>query len=215
MNNLDLQSILLYLPGIVIGLTVHEFAHAFAAYKLGDDTAKSDGRLTLNPLKHIDPIGFIFMLIAGFGWAKPVQFNPQNLKNRHKDEIIISLAGPFSNLIMGILFLVITRGLYALDFFGTTDQGISILNFFIICASLNFGLFVFNLIPLPPLDGSHLYLTFLQEIKPMLMAQIYRYGSFALLIIIVLENRTGIDILPIGKVISFLMDFMIKILQFN
>lgn len=215
MNNLDLQSILLYLPGIVIGLSVHEFAHAFAAYKLGDDTAKSDGRLTLNPLKHIDPIGFIFMLIAGFGWAKPVQFNPQNLKNKHKDEIIISLAGPFSNLIMGVLFLVLTRGLYALDYFGTTDQGISILNFFIICASLNFGLFVFNLIPLPPLDGSHLYLTFLQEIKPMLMAQIYRYGSFALLIIIVLENRTGIDILPIGKVISFLMEFMINILQFN
>lgn len=89
------------LPAVIIGLTVHELAHAYTAYKLGDMTAKNDGRLTLNPLKHIDPLGFILIVIAGFGWAKPVSFNPDNLKNKHRDEILISLAGPFSNFFAG------------------------------------------------------------------------------------------------------------------
>ena len=104
---LDLNEMLKIVPAAVIGLTVHEFSHAFAAYKLGDSTAKDDGRLTLNPLKHIDWLGFFLIVIAGFGWAKPVIFNPDNLKNKHRDEIIISVAGPLSNFVLAVLFLVI------------------------------------------------------------------------------------------------------------
>ena len=101
--NFDLFWLLKSLPAVVIGLTVHELAHALMAYFLGDMTAKNDGRLTLNPLKHIDPLGFILIVIAGFGWAKPVNFNPANLRNKHRDEILISLAGPFSNFLLARL----------------------------------------------------------------------------------------------------------------
>lgn len=116
MMNFDLFWLLKSLPAVVIGLTVHELAHALMAYFLGDMTAKNDGRLTLNPLKHIDPLGFILIVIAGFGWAKPVNFNPANLRNKHRDEILISLAGPFSNFLLAVLFLVIARGLFALPY---------------------------------------------------------------------------------------------------
>ena len=109
---MDIMESLKIIPAAVIGLTVHEFSHAFMAYKLGDDTAQRDGRLTLNPLKHIDWMGFFLIVIAGFGWAKPVVFNPDNLKHKHRDEILISLAGPFSNFIVAILIFVIARLLY-------------------------------------------------------------------------------------------------------
>lgn len=214
MQSLDLKSILLVLPGIIIGLTVHEFAHAFAAYKLGDETAKQAGRVTLNPLKHIDPLGFMFMIIAGFGWAKPVQFNPANLENRKRDEIIISLAGPLTNLVMGLIFFAIARLLFIGEFFNATDQGINIINFVVTCGALNFGLFVFNMIPLPPLDGSHLYLAFLQEINPPLMDKLYRYGSLILLAIILFQNRAGLNLLPIGDIVNFMAEKVIDWLRF-
>lgn len=214
MGGFNLQTMLLYLPGIIIGLTIHEFAHGFTAYKLGDDTAKRAGRLTLNPLKHIDPIGFLFMIIAGFGWAKPVQFNPENLKHKNRDEILISLAGPLSNLIVGALFIISTRILFNMEFFATTQKGIDILNFLITCGSLNFGLFIFNMIPVPPLDGSHLYLTFLHKTNPVLMNNLYRYGSTILLVVIILQNRIGIDILPIGKIVTYMTNHLLEWLRF-
>lgn len=214
MNNLDIQSILFSLPGILVGLTVHEFSHAFAAYKFGDTTAKERGRLTLNPLKHIDPLGFLFILLAGFGWAKPVQFNPNNLHHKKRDEILIALAGPFSNLIIGALFFIVARVLYTGDFFSNTNQGIDVINFLFTSGAINFGLFVFNLIPIPPLDGSHLYLSFLGKTNPALLANLYRYGSLGLFIIIILENKTGIDILPIGKIVLKISKTFINILNF-
>ena len=154
----------------VIGLTVHEFAHAFAAYQLGDTTARDQGRLTLNPLKHLDWVGFFLIVIAGFGWAKPVSFQSENLKRKHRDEILIALAGPFSNLVIGILFLVVARCLYFSAYFNTSFWGLIVVDTFLIWGVINFGLFVFNLIPIPPLDGSHIYTPILKEVNPGLLA---------------------------------------------
>ena len=209
---LDLVDILKIAPAAVIGLTVHEFSHAYAAYKLGDSTAKEEGRLTLNPLKHIDWLGFFLIIIAGFGWAKPVSFNPNNLKNKHRDEIIISVAGPISNFILAILFFVIARILYSTSYFKTS--GLEIINLIMTWGIINFSLFVFNLIPIPPLDGSHIYLTYLKEINPKLMTNMYKWGTLGLILIIVAENKLGINILHISDLVGGLSKFFISLMSF-
>jgi len=209
---LDLADILRIAPAAVIGLTVHEFSHAYAAYKLGDSTAKAEGRLTLNPLKHIDWLGFFLIIIAGFGWAKPVSFNPNNLKNKHRDEIIISVAGPISNFLLAILFFVIARVLYSTSYFQTSS--LEIINLIMTWGIINFSLFVFNLIPIPPLDGSHIYLTFLKEINPKLMTNMYKWGTLGLILIIVAENKLEINILHISDMVSGLSKFFINLMSF-
>src|SRR5665648_473868 len=106
MDLLDIQRILKFLPGIILGLTVHEYSHALVAKLCGDMTSTDQGRVTLNPLKHIDTFGFIMLLVAGFGWAKPVQFNEQNLRNPKSDVIKIAIAGPLSNAVLAIILSV-------------------------------------------------------------------------------------------------------------
>ncbi len=212
--NFDLFWLLKSIPAVVIGLTVHELAHAYTAYKLGDMTARNDGRLTLNPLKHIDPLGFLLIIIAGFGWAKPVSFNPDNLKKRHRDEILISLAGPFSNLLLAILFLVIARILFIFPYFDT-PSGFAVINLLVVWSLINIGLFIFNLIPIPPLDGSHIYTTFLQKTNPQLLNTIYRYGTLGLLAIILIQANTKIEILPLAPLIKGTINFLISLLQFR
>ncbi|MEI6556558.1 MAG: site-2 protease family protein [Paludibacter sp.] len=207
---LDLDGILKIVPAAVIGLTVHEFSHAYAAYKLGDETAKNDGRLTLNPLKHIDWLGFFLIIIAGFGWAKPVMFNPDNLKNRHRDEIIIAFAGPVSNFLLAILFFIVARLLYMVD-----GIGVDFIQLIVIWGVINFGLFVFNLIPIPPLDGSHVYLTYLKEIHPKLMMNLYRYGTLGLFLIIIAENKFHINILHLSSLVNGITTFFLRLLNFN
>ena len=212
---LDLTEMLKIVPAAVIGLTVHEFSHAFIAYKLGDSTAKDEGRLTLNPLKHIDWLGFFLIVIAGFGWAKPVSFNPANLRNKHRDEILISIAGPISNFLIALVFFIIARLLYFVDYFHTTTFGLEIINLIMICGVINFSLFIFNLIPIPPLDGSHLYLTFLKDINPKLMMNMYTYGTLVLLAIIIVENKLNINILHISQLVNGISSFIIQLLAFN
>ncbi|MEO0223938.1 MAG: site-2 protease family protein [candidate division WOR-3 bacterium] len=135
---------LYYLPAILIGITFHEYAHALAAYKLGDYTAKLEGRLTLNPLKHIDIIGFIMLILLHFGWAKPVPINIYNLRNFRRDVIIIAFAGPLSNLIIAFICFILIK----------LQLNNEVLNFlFSSTLYINIFLFAFNLIPLPPLDG--------------------------------------------------------------
>jgi Zn-dependent protease len=141
---------------MLISLPVHEFSHAFAAYKLGDDTAKKMGRLTLNPIKHLDPMGAILMIFTGFGWAKPVPINPNNFKNRKTGFALSALAGPVSNLILAYLSIVILR---ALSLSPTRIPGL----FLFYLAILNIGLGVFNLLPFPPLDGSRIFSLILPE----------------------------------------------------
>mgnify|MGYP000181486787 FL=1 len=213
--NIDYLWLLKTIPAVIIGLTIHELAHAYTAYKLGDMTAKNDGRLTFNPLKHIDPLGFILIVIAGFGWAKPVGFNPDNLKNKHRDEILISLAGPFSNFLLAILFLIVARMLFFLPYFHGTPTGLVVVNLLVLWAVINFGLFVFNLLPIPPLDGSHVYTTFLKEINPKLLQNMYMYGTWGLLLIILIQSNTKIEILPLAPLIKGITNSFISILQFN
>ena len=212
---LDLAEMLKIAPAAVIGLTVHEFSHGYMAYRLGDNTAKNDGRLTLNPLKHIDWLGFFLIVVAGFGWAKPVMFNPDNLKNKHRDEILISLAGPVSNFILAVVFLVIARLLYFVDYFSNNTMGIQIVNLILIWGVINFGLFVFNLIPIPPLDGSHFYLTYLKDINPKLMMNMYKWGTFGLFAIIIAENKFNLNILHLSEFVNGIARFFLQLLHFQ
>ena len=216
------QRIVFYLPGIIIGLTVHEFCHALAAYKLGDYTAREMGRLSFNPLKHIDPIGLLFIVFAGFGWAKPVQFNPENLRHYRRDKAIIAAAGPLSNLVLALVFIGLIRGWLSLpslfDPSGSrADFIFSILYsdpFFIFIlivyylVMINLGLFVFNLLPIPPLDGSHIVFSGL-NLSPETERNIMKIGMPLLFITIIIQNRTDITIIPIGKLVSVMLKLLL------
>ncbi|MCL2804711.1 MAG: site-2 protease family protein [Treponema sp.] len=199
---MDWQRIVYFLPGIILGLTVHEYCHALCAYKLGDSTARDQGRLTLNPVKHIDIIGLLFIIFAGFGWAKPVQFNPENLRNLRRDKALIAAAGPLSNLIIGILLCLFLS--FMIRSFQFTDFISNLYLVLYAAASINFGLFVFNLLPIPPLDGSHiifsgLNISYETEIK------VRKLGLPVLFVILIVQNHFNITIIPIGIIINALM----------
>ena len=214
MENLDLLRILKYLPGIIIGLTVHEFSHAIMAHWSGDSTSKNQGRVTLNPLKHIDPFGFIMLLVVGFGWAKPVQFNEQNLRNPRRDVIKIALAGPLSNAILAMLLsivFVVALSLYPV-IQGSTGQ--ILFEILLNAIYINWGLFVFNLIPLPPLDGSHLVFSHFKK-NPKLYNNLYKYGSYLLFGLLIATTVTNINFLPIWPVIQFIGDGFLSLLGYR
>ncbi len=162
----QLLGLLYSLPGILIAISFHEYAHALAAVKLGDETPRNQGRLTLNPLNHIDPVGFILLLFAGFGWGKPVQTNPSRY-NRNidmaKGEAIVSFAGPAMNFFLAIIFSIVTALVmkYASIGFAITNIGSMLITILQDIVIINVGLGVFNLIPLPPLDGSKILKNFL------------------------------------------------------
>lgn len=165
MNTSSLYGLLLTLPGVIIAITFHEFAHAYAAYKLGDDTPKMQGRLNLNPLSHLDPAGFILLIFAHVGWGKPVQINPRNFDRKYSasaGEAIVSVAGPVMNFILAIVFTIIYFVIvkFAISFI-YTQVGMIIMTMIQSTIVVNIGLGVFNLIPLPPLDGSKIFRNFM------------------------------------------------------
>lgn len=185
---------LLIAPAILFALTIHEYFHAWMAYRKGDPTAKLAGRLTLNPLKHLDPIGTIMLFLFRFGWAKPVPVNPYNLQDPKKDMVWVSLAAPLSNLGSGILFCIILRivryfHLHSIPGFYP---------FYLIILFLvlyNLILCLFNLIPIFPLDGANVLYHLLPEDLAYEYAKIARFGPFILIAIILLGNLGGINIL--------------------
>jgi Zn-dependent protease len=163
MDALDIQHLLLRAPGILIGLTIHEYAHGLVALWRGDPTAKQEGRLTLNPIAHLDPIGAIMILFFPFGWAKPVPVNYHNLDNPKRDMIFVSLAGPVSNILCaGVISLLLRFWNPSFLEFSTGSYLFQILQ---IAFIINIGLSFFNLIPIPPLDGSHILMGLLPSSK--------------------------------------------------
>jgi Zn-dependent protease len=214
MGNFDLVRVLKILPGIILGLTVHEYCHALIAHMCGDSTSKDQGRVTLNPLKHIDPLGFIMLIVAGFGWAKPVQFNEQNLRNPKTDVIKIALAGPLSNAVIAmILSLVFSLLSSALPPYVTPTMQI-VSDVFLYAIYINWALFIFNLIPLPPLDGSHLLLSLFKKF-PQLYNGLYKYGSFLLFGLIIASMVTKINFLPITPAIRFFGDGFLNLVGYR
>ena len=159
-------SILLSIPAVLIAITVHEFGHAFTAYKLGDDTPLRQGRLSLNPLDHVDPLGLAMLLFAHIGWGKPVQIDPRNYNRNisvEKADAIVSFAGPLMNFITAIIFTLIYCCIvkFANVSFYLSTFGTIIMTIIASTITMNIGLGVFNLIPLPPLDGSKIFLPIL------------------------------------------------------
>lgn len=156
---------ILTIPGVLLAITLHEFAHGYAAVKLGDETPKNQGRLSLNPLAHMDPIGTVMLLFAGFGWGKPVQVNTRNFKrtiSMDKAEAIVSIAGPLMNLLLATVFMFIYGLLYKFcPGMNRVLIGKFINSIIEYTVYINIGLGVFNLIPLPPLDGSKVLKMFL------------------------------------------------------
>ena len=177
-NLLNFEVMLMRVPAVLIALTFHEFAHAYTAYKLGDYTAKLNGRLTLNPIKHLDPIGTLFLVIFGFGWAKPVPVSTLYFKKPRRDMAIVAITGPLSNFIMAIIGSV----LFALSaaFFGGTIIT-TIMWYFM---AVNIGLGIFNLIPFPPLDGSRVLMYFLPSKVYMKVAEFEQYSFIILLLLV-------------------------------
>ncbi|MDR2469322.1 MAG: site-2 protease family protein [Tannerella sp.] len=199
---MDIQQILFSLPGIIIGFTVHEYAHALAACKLGDTTVREDGRLTLNPMNHIDIVGLIFIIFAGFGWAKPVRFHPDMLKHPKRDKAIIAAVGPLSNLILGILFILVLKSLHLLHTdAGTIDAVSFTAKVLFYWGFINIGLFLFNMLPIPPLDGSHIFLSGL-KIRKETETKIMQTGSGIFFLILIIQSTSGYNVLPIGAVIN-------------
>lgn len=179
-----LIQLILLIPIILFSLSVHESAHAFAAHKLGDDTARNLGRITLNPVKHIDPIGFFFLLFFGFGWAKPVPVNTRYMKNGRRGFVITSLAGPLSNLCLAFLSAICMQLVSVVSTYIDGGMTIWILYiFFLLAVQLNVGYAVFNLLPIPPLDGSRLWTALLPR---KIAAWTFQYEKYMQLILLVL-----------------------------
>jgi len=196
------QQFIAFLTALILAITVHEYAHAYAADRFGDHTARDAGRLTMNPLAHLDPVGTIFLLLVGFGWGKPVPINDSNLKNPKLDEIIISLAGPFSNLLLATLIGLFLR---------FVPLSAEFTNFFVIIIIINLVLMTFNLLPIPPLDGSHILKIF---ISGEAYESFQRIGIFLLFAFIILTNYIPILSIVINWVTNvFFMTVVGKSIQ--
>lgn len=178
----SLEGIVLRLASVFLCLTIHESCHGLAAYALGDPTAKRAHRLSLNPLRHIDWIGFVMMIVAGFGWAKPVPVDPRYFKKPKQGMAITALAGPASNFVLAYVSTIIYSMLFAVAQVKGESTGLGLaLTFFSLLISLNIGLGIFNLIPFPPLDGSKVLAMFLPDRWYGRWMQLERYGMIVLM----------------------------------
>ena len=202
-----LMNLIAGLPGIVIAMTVHEYSHARVAYALGDFTPRLQGRLTLNPAAHVDPIGLLMLFIVHFGWAKPVQINPLNFSNPRRDDILVSLAGPASNLIVSFVALIVLVMLAKMDL--PLSEGVLVVFNLIIIYNINFA--IFNMLPIPPLDGSHI----LRNLLPYNLARAYeqleRY-SFIFLIIIIATPVLSYVFVPLQRFIFGIFRSIVDVL---
>jgi len=192
-----------FIIGLVIAITVHEFAHAWIAYRNGDPTAKMYGRLTLNPLTHLDPLGTLFLFLVGFGWGKPVPINPVYFRHR-SDELKVAIAGIVANIILAFILAIPLR--IALLTGHAIDSNL-ILSFLEVLVDINLVLAAFNILPIFPLDGSHFVEYFLDDYGRAVFQQ---YGPFILLFLLIADRISGFSIIsaiiePIIRLLSFLV----------
>ena len=207
MFNFDLNRIIMLLPGILVGLTIHEYAHGYVAYRLGDNTAKNSGRLTLNPVDHIDPLGFLMLMFAGFGWAKPVPVNPFFFRDRRKGMLLVSLAGPVSNLIAATVLTIILGIILRVT--GTFNP--QLFQFFQLAIWINLVLAVFNLLPVPPLDGSKILMSLFPSRFEQTFHQFERY-SYIVLILLLITGVVSAVLLPIVNTLRNLLFVLLALM---
>ena len=207
-----LISFLYTLPALLFCLSVHEFAHAYTVYKLGDRTQKAMGRLTLNPFSHIDIAGFICIALFGFGWGKPVMIDDRNFKNKAAGNALTAFAGPCSNIIMAILFTIILKILLITGVILPTINsvvGSIILNMLILTIQFNVVFAIFNLIPIPPFDGSRILYFFLPAKGREYMYKIEQYSFIIVLVILV----TGIGSKLVSPIVNFVLGLLSKFIM--
>ncbi len=192
----NLIGIIAGIPGLIIAIVVHEYAHARVAVAMGDFTPKATGRLTLNPMSHLDPVGLLMLLFCQFGWAKPVMINPLNFKNFKRGELLVALAGPAVNLITAFLALLILQIMATIGVEMTT--GVKMVFSLIILYNINFA--IFNMLPIPPLDGSKVLMSFLPPKWQYKLMSMERY-SFIILIFIMMTPILRYILVPLEKLI--------------
>ncbi len=197
-----------WIIAIIIAITIHEFSHVAMAYLLGDPTGKRMGRLTLNPLSHLDFFGLLMLVIVGIGWGKPAPYNPNNFRHPKRDSILTALAGPASNIILLLIAGLLLKFIYPLIGLGPTNALGSFLYVLII---INTILAVFNLIPIPPLDGSKFLLNIIPDRYFNFKTKFQRNGPYFLLGLIILDNFLGVSILSglFGLVINWVNHFFV------
>ena len=193
----------------LICITLHELSHGFVAYMLGDDTAKRAGRLSLNPLRHLDPMGMLMMVVFRFGWAKPVPVNMYRFKDPKRGMAVTALAGPISNVLISLVFLFLYGALY-LPLQGS-GFGVYVLEMLQITAYLSLSFAVFNFLPIPPLDGSKVLFSVVSDEAYRKLMRYERYGSIALLILV----STGILGRPLSTAVHFLYEHLIPVAQWS
>lgn len=196
------------LPALLLSLSIHEFAHAYTAYKLGDMSQKYRGRLTLDPFKHIDIVGFLCIMLCGFGWGKPVQIVDTNFKNRAKGNAIVAFAGPFSNILLAIFFAIVIKILSmtgVLGLMATNNIGIILIQMLSVTIYFNIVFAVFNMLPIPPFDGSKVLFYFLPRKYKNIMYTLEKYSLIILLVLII----TDVHYYIVGPIVNFLQYLLI------
>lgn len=208
-GSFDLMHILVSLPGIIIGLSFHEFAHGAVSYALGDPTPKLQGRLTINPMAHMDPFGFLALMLAGFGWGVPVEIDPRYYKNRRRDEMLVSLAGVTMNLLLAVLFSLILRFLFAANPTWLSGEVGSILTEMLIqVVVINLVLMIFNLIPVPPLDGFGIVTELFDLRRYDWYWKVYEYG-FPILMLLIIFDVTDLILTPaVNGIFQLLVNYV-------
>lgn len=206
MFDFSLTGLIAGLPGLVIALVVHEYAHAKVADAMGDFTPRMTGRLTLNPMAHIDPIGLIMLLVAHFGWAKPVMINARNFRDWRKGELLVAFAGPAANFAVAFVALLAMALLFKVGMF---SEGVRLVLSMMVLYNINFA--IFNLLPLPPLDGSKILMVLLPGKYAYKLMSLERY-SFIILIVLMMTPFLTMILIPLQKLVLSMFNLIIGII---